>query len=173
MAKENSTFKNYRRQLNKIAEDWFAKKYSIGEVSEKYPFILKNRDDWKKNILSDLVATDIEKQKTDAATANKPFPLHKYFHHGLSSQAMLFNLIGEAKLKKDIELLKQIFPFDDVSIDSDSEIHFEYSNREIFKENQSQPTSFDLAIINSSCDLYEQVAVNKKIKKAKSTSLKS
>ncbi len=79
----------------------------------------------------------------------KPFPLHKYIHHGLSSQAMLFNLLGEVILKKDIRFFTSLFPYEDICIDNKSELLFEYSDRKTFNEKQRQPTSSDLAIKNS------------------------
>jgi hypothetical protein len=78
----------------------------------------------------------------------KPFPLHKYIHHGLSSQAMLFNLLGEVVLNRDFIFLSSVFSFPEVNITNESELLFEYSDRHTFNENQQQPTSFDFVIKN-------------------------
>jgi len=40
------------------------------------------------------VAAYIEEEHAQREAQQQGFPLHKYTHHGLSSQAMLFNLVG-------------------------------------------------------------------------------
>jgi hypothetical protein len=143
---EYQQYKSFRRLQNKFASDWFAKKKFM--VQEKYPFILENNSQWKENIILENVANFIEKTKNEYENKKVPFPLHKYVHHGLSSQAMLFNLLGESTLKKDICFFFLLFSYENVCIDDNSELLFEYSDRKIFNELQRQPTSFDFAIKN-------------------------
>jgi len=141
-------YKDFRKSQNEFAKNWFEKKGVA--VQEKYPFILKNNSQWKENLILEEVADFIELNKKEYENKKIPFPLHKYVHHGLSSQAMLFNLLGDSTLKKDKDFFSTLFAFDDVVIDDNSELLFEYSDRKVFNEQQRQPTSFDFAIKNSS-----------------------
>jgi hypothetical protein len=140
-------YKNFRKAQNEFAKNWFAKKDFV--VQEKHSFILKNSSQWKENLILEKVADFIELTKKEYEEKKIPFPLHKYIHHGLSSQAMLFNLLGEATIKKDKDFFTSLFAFDDVVIDDDSELLFEYSDRTVFNEQQKQPTSFDFVIKNN------------------------
>ncbi|MDR2010001.1 MAG: hypothetical protein LBQ22_05925 [Bacteroidales bacterium] len=140
-------YKSFRKSQNKFASDWFVKKNFT--VQDKYPFILRHNSQWKENIILDSVANFIEKVKNEYEIKKVPFPLHKYVHHGLSSQAMLFNLLGESTLKHDTHFFSSLFAYKDVCIDGSSELLFEYSDRKTFNELQRQPTSFDFAIKNN------------------------
>ena len=74
------------------AAKWFeGRGYS---VQSKYPYILAERDQWPANIIVPEVASFITSAHQACEARGAPFPLHKYIHHGLSSQAMLFNLVG-------------------------------------------------------------------------------
>ncbi len=59
-------YKSFRKSQNEIARDWFAKKNL--KVQEKYPFILKNKSQWKENILLDNVANFIESTQNEYKT---------------------------------------------------------------------------------------------------------
>ena len=141
---QNNTFSAFRKQQNNIATKYFSKRGML--VQSKYPFILKDRSDWSQNIIVHKVAQDIEEKKQFAETNNISFPLHKYLHHGLSSQAMLFNLFGEPLLRKDYAFFQEVFDFHDVQIDNKYQLKFEHYNRVTFNEFQQQPTSFDFAV---------------------------
>jgi hypothetical protein len=140
-------FKEFRRQQNQIATNWFLKKQF--PVHNKYSFILNEYTDWKMNIILPEVADFIQNTKVAYKDKGDPFPLHKYLHHGLSSQAMLFNLIGDPARNKDRAFFQTIFNFPDVKIDEHSEFLFEHSDRDVFHENQQQPTSFDFSVKNT------------------------
>lgn len=96
----------------------------------------------------DTVYDFIQAERKIALENNNPFPIHDYVHHGLSSQAMLFNLLGDVVIKKDIKTLSEIFDFQNVQIKNDSKIKFEHCNRDTFNEKQHQPTSMDFVILN-------------------------
>jgi hypothetical protein len=135
----------YERQLRQTAVAWFASKGYA--VSPRYKYILADRDHWAQNIILPEVAAYIEAQKIESEKQSKPYPLHKYIHHGLSSQAMLFNLIGPLIVWDDLEPLKLTFnrkgirwPGGNVSAS------FEHEDRSIFNETRGQPTSIDLVI---------------------------
>lgn len=145
-------YKKYRREQNVIAADWF--KLKDFPVDDKYPFILKEHSNWKNNILLDHVYDYIKNTKTEREKKEipekkiEPFPIHKYIHHGLSSQAMLFNLLCDIVVQKDFNFFASLFNYPDVNITEESELTFEHSDRDVFKENQQQPTSFDFAVLN-------------------------
>lgn len=95
---------------------------------------------WGQNIICTDVAEYI-RQEHERNLGKDSFPLNKYLHHGLSSQAMLFNLVGPLVVKKDLEPLCAIFeeagiPWPTGEITAE----FEYDDRAVFN------TSIDLAI---------------------------
>jgi hypothetical protein len=149
---KTSSFKYFRREQNQIATEWFRKNNL--QVTSEYSFILSNHNDWAKNILLPEVVIEILRLKNEYEAKHEPFPLHQYFHHGLSSQAMLFNLFGDPFIKKDHNLFSEIFNYVGVDINQDSKLFFEYSDRKVFNENQQQPTSFDFAIKNSGRNIF-------------------
>ena len=137
----------YQRDLRKIAAAWFEKKGFA--VHHKYPFVLQDWNDWPRNIVVPEVADYIKRIRGEREAAGQVFPLHKYIHHGLSSQAMVFNLIGPmivngeyAPLRNAMEKVGLVWPADT------STVEFEYEDREVFNEDSGQPTSIDLLIGN-------------------------
>jgi len=139
-----NTYSDYRKRQENIATNYFSQKGL--PVSAKYSFILNERNNWNKNIILEKVVQYIEDQKLDAKNNKVAFPLHKYLHHGLSSQAMLFNLFGEPLIDKNYAFFQEIFQFSDIQIDNKYELKFEHYNRDTFNESQQQPTSFDFAV---------------------------
>ena len=85
-------YKQFEQQLRQSASNWFDVKGF--QSHPNMPYCLREWSDWKKNIILDEVSLYIEKVKDDCEAGGRPFPLHKFIHHGLSSQAMAFNLIG-------------------------------------------------------------------------------
>lgn len=146
--RDYKTYNDFRRSQNKIAAAWFQQKNF--STHPQYSFILKDIKAWRNNIILPEVADYIETVKADYESKGIPFPFHKYVHHGLSSQAMLFNLLGDSARKIDVTFFKDLFSLPETSIEADSQILFEYSDRQTFNELQSQPTSFDFAIKNKS-----------------------
>ena len=139
-------FKDFRRKQNKIASVWFRKQNY--PVHSEYPFILSDSNDWSKNIILPSVYNEIIRLSKEYENNSEPFPIHKYIHHGLSSQAMLFNLLGDPYMRQDFNFFSRLFPYPEVKIQQDSELFFEYSDRETFNERQQQPTSFDFVVKN-------------------------
>lgn len=148
---KNNLYSVFRKQQEEYVSNYFAEKRKLGNgfyVQEKFPYILKEPKDWDKNIILDPVLQYIKSTKAEARENRDAFPLHKYLHHGLSSQAMLFNLFGDPILKKDYSFFQEVFHFNDIQIDDRYLLKFEYCNRSTFNENQQQPTSFDFAILD-------------------------
>lgn len=135
----------FEKQLREANAVWFSKRdYS---VNHQKPYILETWDDWPRNIILPEVAQYIQREQKQRQQAKKPFPLHKYIHHGLSSQAMLFNLVGPLVVEKNLSPLKLAFEKAGINWpDEEVSPMFEVENREIFNEDTGQPTSIDLVL---------------------------
>ncbi|WP_321369877.1 PGN_0703 family putative restriction endonuclease [uncultured Draconibacterium sp.] len=145
--KHPQRFSKYRKEVEEYATNYFAsKRYPVGKKSK---YILDKRDNWCRNIILDSVHQYIANEKEEAKKSKISFPLHKYIHHGLSSQAMLFNLFGEPLINQDYVFFQDVFQFSDIKLDEKYELKFEHYNRNTFKETTQQPTSFDFAVFDS------------------------
>lgn len=133
--------------MRKVATAWFEGKGF--ELHPKYKYCLADWKDWKNNIILDEVAKyieDIQKQRFDKGNG---FALHDYVHHGLSSQAMLFNLIGPLIRRHDLGPLYEVLGQKNIEwSNSDSHPILEYEDRKVFNEDSGQPTSIDLVVGN-------------------------
>lgn len=96
----------YEDMLRKAATKWFADRGL--RTHPKYAYCLHDWAQWPQNIILPEVIAYIEQQKAQCL-GQEPFPLHKYLHHGLSSQAMLFNLLGPLLTRNDIAPLQAAF----------------------------------------------------------------
>lgn len=144
---EYKLYRNFRKEKNKIAAKWFSSKGH--KVHPRYPFILEKKDNWEENILLPTVYSYVQNEIKKALANKTAYPIHGYIHHGLSSQAMIFNLFGELIINKDYDALFEIFSYPELNIDYNSILSFEHCNRKTFNEFQQQPTSFDFAIVNT------------------------
>lgn len=138
-------YKGFQEDIRRAAISWFDT-HGV-QVNRRQPFILAHRDDWVNNIIVPEVATYIENE----LKSHPEFQLHKYIHHGLSSQALLFNLIGPLVVSNDFEPLFTLFqhaPVNQLSAE------FEYNDRSIFNEVNGHPTSIDLLLRDNGKPLY-------------------
>ncbi len=138
----------FRKELELAAKAWFEKKGFA--LDEKYSFRLDCWENWENNIILPEVVTYIKNIKEEHTRKNLPFPLHNNIHNGLSSQAMLFNLVVPLITRNDLEPLKAAisntgfnWPAGVIST------KLEYEDRTIFNEYTPQPTSIDLVIMDS------------------------
>ena len=116
------------------------------ETSPRHPYILAGRDRWPQNILVPEVVAFIESKRA-AKKGVEAFPLHKYIHHGLSSQALLFNLMGPFVARGEAGPLAAVLSANGVHVPvSGWAPEFEYCKRAVFNEDSGQPTSIDLAL---------------------------
>ena len=139
--------REYERSLREVAAAWFASEGFI--VSERYGYILADRDDWDQNIILPEVAAYIKEKKAESERQKRNYPLHRWIHHGLSSQAMLFNLVGPLIVRNDFAPLRSVFENQGIPWPSgDISAEFEYDDRRVFNERQGQPTSVDLVLRN-------------------------
>lgn len=140
-------YNKFRKRVQQAAKDWFAGQGFA--LHSRYPYILDSYDNWTKNIILSEVSDYIIKQRETALAEGHNYPLHKYIHHGLSSQALVFNLIGPMMVIGDftplVNVLKRVgvdWPNGTVSA------QFEYEDRAIFNEDSGQPTSMDVVIFD-------------------------
>jgi hypothetical protein len=137
-------YAHYQRQLREAASKWFAVRKC--SVQEKHPYILDERDKWRMNMILSEVAEKIAELDAKHKEQGTPFPLHKYVHHGLSSQAMLFNLAGPLVFG-DLSPLARALESKGVQWPGEgANAVFEYEDRDVFNEDSGQPTSVDLVI---------------------------
>jgi hypothetical protein len=135
----------FEKILRKSNADWFAQRGY--EVNPHMPYLLEHWIDWPKNIILPEVAQYIQAEQKHRSYLKERFPLHKYIHHGLSSQAMLFNLVGPLVAYGDLSPLKQALEAEGVDWPSgEVSLKFEVEDRNIFNEDSGQPTSIDLVI---------------------------
>ncbi len=137
-------YKEHERTMQKIAAAWFASKNL--PVQRKKPHILASRSLWRENIILGEVADYIEKEQMERVAAKAGFPLHQYLHHGLSSQAMVFNLVGPLITRNDLDLLSPVLERAEVSWPKEATARFEDEDRDVFQEYGVHATSIDLAI---------------------------
>ncbi len=138
-------YSEYERQMRKVATEWFASKEL--EVQKKYSFILSEWKDWPNNIILAEVSEGIQQEQEKRVSAGEGFPLHKYLHHGLSSQAMLFNLIGPLVIRDDIDTLQPLFEAKGIQWPRGvTTSRFEDEDRTVFNEEYGHATSIDLAL---------------------------
>jgi len=145
-------YKVFERKLQNAASEWFYKKGF--DTHKRMSYCLKSHDSWPQNIICSDVAEYI-RQENERHLGKDPFPLHKYIHHGLSSQAMVFNLVGPLIVRKDFEPLRVTieragiaWPIGEVTAE------FEYDDRTVFNEDSGQPTSIDMAILGEAKNIF-------------------
>jgi hypothetical protein len=140
--------RDFESALQKASAEWFADRGFA--VHPKMPYLLAEWEDWGSNIILPEVAEYIIKER-QIRSAKKGFPLHKYIHHGLSSQAMLFNLVGPLIVRQDLEPLEAAFEQENIRWYSPpANASLEYENRSVFNEDSGQPTSIDLVVQDES-----------------------
>lgn len=136
---------DFDRSLRNTAAGWFKGKGFA--VQSRYPYILDEWENWPKNIIVPEVASYIAAEQSKRQQARSAFPLHKYIHHGLSSQAMVFNLVGPLIVRNDLEPLKIVLERSDLPWPGgQTSASFECEDRQVFNEDSGQPTSIDLVI---------------------------
>lgn len=138
-------YRQYEETVRQAAAKWFAEKGYA--VHPRYPYILNSLDHWQSNIIKPEVAAYIASERTRREAHKQGFPLHKYAHHGLSSQAMLFNLVGPLIVANDLDPLLKVIEQKGIRLSSEvSGAILEYEDRDVFNEDSGQPTSIDLVI---------------------------
>ena len=99
--------REFEALLKQAAVRWFAAKGY--PVNPRQRYILDAWDNWHGNIILPEVANYIDHQIADRDQRSEGFALHRSVHHGLSSQALLFNLVGPLVTCGDFEPLRAAF----------------------------------------------------------------
>lgn len=134
----------YEATLRQAAAAWFHQQGVA--VHPKMPYLLRDFADWPHNMILPAVAQYIQDEQA-AHKGIDAFPLHKYLHHGLSSQAMLFNLVGPLIVRNDVAPLAEAFSAAGVPWPRGAvTLRLEEGDRDVFNEDTGQPTSLDLAV---------------------------
>lgn len=133
----------FERELRKAAASWFVER-GFAQHS-RYPFCLASRDLWPQNIIDPGVVDYVQRQIAERESDGQGFALHDWVHHGLSSQAMLFNLLGPLIIRNDFAPLRDAFEQQGIPWPTRVDrTEFEYEDRSVFNEDSAQPTSVDL-----------------------------
>lgn len=131
--------------MKEASEQWFTENNC--RLHPKYKYCLADWKDWQRNIILPEVAKYIDDILQERESNGKGFALHGYIHHGLSSQALLFNLIGPLIVRNDLKPLQKILSSSALIWPSyRAQAVLEYEDREVFCEDSGQPTSIDLVI---------------------------
>jgi hypothetical protein len=135
----------FERRLRQVAAEWL--KARGFPQRPRTPYVLEGRDRWRDNIIVPEVARYIEAKLSTETSAGRRHSLHRWVHDGLSSQAMLFNLVGPLIVTGDFSPLRQAFvaaglPFPVGQVCAE----FEYQDPGVFSERVPQPTSIDLMV---------------------------
>lgn len=138
---------SYKKDVRIHAQKWF--KENGNNTHSKMSYCLEEHANWNENILLPEVTEYIKKTRIEKEAQKKFFPLHKYVHHGLSSQALVFNLMGPLITRKDFSPLLELFKKKNIVLNNVvSKVVFEYEDTDIFNEKNGQPTSIDVVLMD-------------------------
>jgi POLQ-like helicase len=122
----------------------YFKKRNIRVNREGY--ILEDRKAWEGNLVDASLKEWLLGLQAERQAAGGAFPIHKWIHHGLRSQALLINLLGPLLRAKRWDVMDAILKVAGLQFaGSVVKVDLEREDRAVFNERQGQPTSFDLA----------------------------
>jgi len=117
-------------------------------------YCLSEHEQWPENIICKEVVDYILAER-ERYLGEESFPLHRYLHHGLSSQAMVFNLIGPLVVRDDLEPLRMAMVHTGIQWPGGTvSACFEHDDRSVFNEDSGQPTSIDLLVAGEPGSLF-------------------
>ena len=144
-----------------------AAKYFAGKglsVNPRTAYMLDRHASWPSNIILPRAALFIQREIERRKALKQHFALHTFVHHGLSSQALLWNLLGPLVVDECWDLLTQILREAGIPLNGQvSGAEFEVENPEVLGERGGQPTSVDLGVCTSA---NEQVFLESKFTEA-------
>ena len=97
----------FEAELKEAAKRWFAARGY--PVNPRQPYILDDWENWGRNIILPEVTEYIRREIAVRNERREGFALHRSVHHGLSSQVLLFNLVGPLVIRSDFEPLRTAF----------------------------------------------------------------
>jgi hypothetical protein len=146
--------------LREAAGKWFKKRSK--DTHGKMKYCLATHKMWAENIICREVEYYIRKEQ-EGNSGESPFILHKYVHHGLSSQAMAFNLLGPLIVRKDFAPLQAALARIGIAWSGEVfDARFEYEDRDVFNEDVGQPTSIDVLLAGKDNSLFIEVKLSEK-----------
>lgn len=133
-------YREYQKGLRAAAGAWF-KENSV-PVRSDCNYRLK-KENWTQNLIPENEVDILNYLKEREVR-----PIHTWIQHGLSSQAMLFNLVGPLLCREDLDPLKRALLRKRIPWPSKpSKGELEYEDRQVFGETDNiQPTSIDLVV---------------------------
>ena len=145
-------YQQFLKQRRSQAAEYFAAKGHA--VLPEQPHVLADPNDWRLNIIDQGVHPYIEAESAKRRAQGKGFARHGAVHSGVSSQALLFNLVGPLVVRKEYRAFDAILHAAGFLVGGDvSRAEFEYEEPSIFHEyGGGQPTSVDLALWTDSGD---------------------
>ncbi|MEI7946010.1 MAG: hypothetical protein WCJ02_04910 [bacterium] len=148
-------FKAFEADLQAAAAKWFA---NHGHpVLKGMDYCVSEPSLWHHNIILPEVVQMITRTAQAWKIRNPTLKgcLSDSMHHGLSSQAMKFNLLGPLVARKDLSPLKAAFEAVGGRWPGcDLKPYFEHYDRQIFNERHGIPTCFDFALIGQGTGLF-------------------
>lgn len=158
---ENPNYEQFYRAVRQVASNWFAGRGYA--VHAQYAHILAATSDWPRNIILPEVVEAITHEITDAnAGLRCPFALNGQINNGLSSQAMLFNLVGPLIVRHDLEPLRVAYTTVGIPFPQAATAAFEIEDRTVFEEQVGQPTSIDMVIKGTGSPLFVEAKFTEK-----------
>ena len=137
--------REFEKHLQLAATEWFERHGRA--TSRRHPYLLAEWEQWPENIILPEVAEYVQSEAAKRHANRQGFPLHRYLHHGLSSQAMLFNLVGPLIIRKDLVPLREALSQQGIVCpEGPLTATLEHEDREVFREDTGQPTSLDLVL---------------------------
>ncbi|HOD08042.1 MAG TPA: hypothetical protein PKG98_08100 [Myxococcota bacterium] len=138
--------------MRRAAAAWFAGKGA--ETAAGRPYCLARHDMWRGNIILPEVAEYVAAEHA-RRDGDNGFPLHQWVHHGLSSQAMVFNLVGPLIVRGDLAPLQVAMERAGIAWPAGTaRAGFEHSDCAMFNEDPAHPTSIDVVVEGEGGNLY-------------------
>jgi POLQ-like helicase len=155
------SYAQFYGEVRQAAIAWFAEQGYL--VDERYAHVLASPKDWRHNIILPAVASYIDAEIADAKSGRRcPLALNGQVNNGLSSQAMLFNLVGPLIDRRDLEPLRDAFTEAGIPWPSAASAAFEIEDRAVFNEQNGQPTSIDMVISGNGAPLFIEAKFTEK-----------
>jgi hypothetical protein len=138
-------YRQFREHVRGSATAWFTRQNLA--VDPELAYVLASGVDWTENLILPEVRTYIRAQEAGRVARGEGFSRHRHAHSGLSSQALLVNLIGPLIVRDDLEPLVDLLAQRGYLSDSGPfSATFEYEKASVLGETSGQPTAMDLVL---------------------------
>ncbi len=131
--------------LRRQVASYFARKGL--PVQPRRPYMLDRHVSWPANIILERVARFVEQEIERRKGLKQHFALHSFVYHGLSSQALLWNLLGPLIVDERWDMLTQILRAAGIPLQGETfRAEIEVEDPKVLGEYGGQPTSLDLCL---------------------------